>query len=649
MKDDKTKEEFIHELEKLRQRIKELEMMEKKLKEGEELFKTLFEEAPDPLFMYTPEGELIDGNKAAEKLIGYKREELIGKNMLKTGLLPKKFIPHVKKVLQKNANGERTGPDEVEVICRDGKRIWVEINSLPLRIGGKRMVLGIARDITQRKKMEEELKESEERYRAIFENTGTATVVIEEDTTLSLVNSEFEKLSGYSKEEIEGKKSWTEFVAKEDLERMKKYHRNRRKNPGTAPKNYEFRFVNRKGNVKDIFLTIDMIPGTKKSIASLLDITKQKRARKKIKHLNMVLRAIRGVNQVITKEKNRDRLLQGICNKLVQSRGYSSSWIVLLEDKKLIASAEAGLGKEFISFKKMLEKGELSECCKKALNKSNVVVIKDSSMCNDCPLSGKEPGDTAMAIQLRHEGRTYGVMAVSIPEEFASDKEEQNLFAEVAGDIALALHTMEVEEALKEEEELRKAILFASPVGIGFTINRVLGWANEAMYKMVGYSPEETLGNSARMLYESNEEYERVGREMEKAFKKGEVAKIETKWRRKDGSTFDCSLYLHPINKEKPEEGVVVIAVDITERKKMERELKKAFEEVEKALKKEREFKLRAAHYFFNPIAIAKGYLDLVMEDVPEGQREKLKAAENAIERVEKVVKNVTQRGEIRE
>jgi len=66
-------------------------------------------------------------------------------------------------------------------------------------------------------------------------------------------------------------------------------------------------------------------------------------------------------------------------------------------------------------------------------------------------------------------------------------------------------------------------------------------------------------------------------------------------------------------------------------------------------LKQEREFKLRAAHYFFNPIAIAKGFLDLTMEEVKGEQKKKLEAARGAIERVEKVVKNVIQRGEIYE
>ena len=69
-------------------------------------------------------------------------------------------------------------------------------------------------------KTENALRESEEKYRTTFENTGTAMSIGEEDTTISMVNKMYEKLSGYSKEEIEGKKRWTEFVAKEDLEKM---------------------------------------------------------------------------------------------------------------------------------------------------------------------------------------------------------------------------------------------------------------------------------------------------------------------------------------------------------------------------------------------------------------------------------------------
>ena len=123
-----------------------------------------------------------------------------------------------------------------------------------------------------------DLETSEEKYRVVFENTGTAMVVLEENNIISLANAEFEKLSGFSKNEIEKKKKWTEFVVEEDLELMLAQHRLRRQNKEKALKHYEFRFITSYGDIRDIFLSIDVIPGTTKSVASLLDITDRKRA-----------------------------------------------------------------------------------------------------------------------------------------------------------------------------------------------------------------------------------------------------------------------------------------------------------------------------------------------------------------------------------
>jgi PAS domain S-box-containing protein len=116
--------------------------------------------------------------------------------------------------------------------------------------------------------------------------------IIEEDTTISLMNGECEELTGYEKKNVEGKKSWTEFVIREELERLRTYHRLRRTEPDRVPKSYETQIIDKQGNVKDIFATVAMIPGTKKSIASLLDITARKAAEKALEQSEAKFRSL---------------------------------------------------------------------------------------------------------------------------------------------------------------------------------------------------------------------------------------------------------------------------------------------------------------------------------------------------------------------
>ncbi len=138
-------------------------------------------------------------------------------------------------------------------------------------------------DITDRLRSQRDVADSEAHYRAIFQTTGTATMIIEEDMTISMVNDQFERESGYSKAEVEGRMRWTEFMHEDDVEQMKVYHRQRRIDPDLPPRNYEIRVRDRDGRVRSVSATVSLIPGTKKSVASLMDITVRKEAEERLR------------------------------------------------------------------------------------------------------------------------------------------------------------------------------------------------------------------------------------------------------------------------------------------------------------------------------------------------------------------------------
>jgi PAS domain S-box-containing protein len=238
-------------------------------------------------------------------------------------------------------NGEETQPYELQYRSREGELRTVEVKSGPIFENGNIVgLLGISRDITIRKQAEEliantnkllesmveertkeleertaQLRESERRYRTIFETTGTAVAILEEDMTISLVNHRVEKYLGFTKEQIEGKKRWPEFIPQENLATLLEYNKMWSINPALAPRSFETRVVSQDGIVRDFFAIVNLIPGTTRRVASLMDITDQKQAIEVIKKNTEDLKAktqeLEEVNtalKVLLKRREDDRV-----------------------------------------------------------------------------------------------------------------------------------------------------------------------------------------------------------------------------------------------------------------------------------------------------------------------------------------------------
>jgi PAS domain S-box-containing protein len=137
-------------------------------------------------------------------------------------------------------------------------------------------------EVESRKLAEIRAHENETYYKAIFENTGTSIIIVDPDMTISRVNSEVETITGYTKDEMEGRKKWTDFVVEEDLDRIIGYF-NLRHDSNKRPREYEAQIRDKYGNIKDILVTVVNIPSTQKLLASFIDVTKRKNTENLIK------------------------------------------------------------------------------------------------------------------------------------------------------------------------------------------------------------------------------------------------------------------------------------------------------------------------------------------------------------------------------
>jgi len=377
------------------------------------------------------------------------------------------------------------------------------------------------------KKAEKALRISESQYRAVFENTGTATVIVEENMIISLANKMFENLSGFSKKEIEGKKNWNEFIAKEDLERMKAYHEKRRKKSDSVPKNYEFKFADRYGKIKNIFVTVDMIPGTNKSVASLLDITRRKEIEEEYEKL------INGMNETVFVISFEGKFIE-VNDTAVEVLGYSREELLTMGtvDIDPVLNAE--------------DIGRLIEGIK---------------------MGERHVFPTA------HRTKSGKTIPVEVSSSLVTYHGKPSILS-IARDIT---ERKKSEDALRESEERFQAAIENLPHGV--SIHNLEGHmllVNKAFCDLTGYKRDELLNMRIRDI-----DPESLTRDDRKniwlKLQKGGFVRFKSTHHRKDGSVYPAEIHISAITL-KGEPMIVGVVHDITERKKALEKLRESEE-----------------------------------------------------------------------
>ncbi len=219
---------------------------EEALKQSEERYQALFDRSLDIVYLHDFQGNFLDVNASGLNLFGYSREDIpfvnISKLMDSEQLL--KAMVAIEEVIKLGFQKE---PTEFLVKTKDGRSLNIETKaSLIFRNGVPFAIQGIGRDVTERKKVQEELLESELKYRTLFEGMSEGLLKTDSSETILFVNDQFCRILGYSKEELIGKKSYDILIREEDYQIIKK--KNHEREQGLSDK-YELRLKHKSGKL----------------------------------------------------------------------------------------------------------------------------------------------------------------------------------------------------------------------------------------------------------------------------------------------------------------------------------------------------------------------------------------------------------------
>ena len=556
------------------------------LKESEEKYRTLFESAPESVVIVGLDGVILDCNKEALKIGGLPKEALVGKHYTKLSAFNEKDMQKARELFSRIIAGESPKSFEIKSTVGGNRAIWVEVFPALLKKDKQAYAAQfITRDITERKRAEEVLHQSEEKYRLLVENANEA-IIIAQDGWLKFVNPKMTEIMGYSKDELLSQ-PFVGFIHPEDQKMVSEHHVKRLKGE-ELPHVYSFRITDKDGNVKWLEINAVLIDweGRPATLNFLSDITQRKQMEKLLIQKEKTARERARLLTDLHHLYEIDEILNRVCQTVRDSGLFERAVMTLHEPEgKIVNLGQVGLPQKIVERARQaapLDRKLISRITHKNFRISDSFFIPIEAGL-DLTKSGRyvpqkrkrsvngnwQAGDELFVPLRDFSGEIMGYLSVDTPFDGCRPDVETIQALEMIVEAAAArVREVEANKAVQSSESKYRTLVETAQVGISLMDpEENIVFVNQAGANLLGYRKEELLSKKLKDICDEAQ-YAMLKNELKKR-KKGESSKYEAKLLTRSGKLIHVHVSSAPLWSEDGSfMGSLTILSDLTEIKK---------------------------------------------------------------------------------